>query len=326
MGNRQGKGRVHFERVNLNKLVRDNFQMLRTVISRNISVDFQLADNLPWIEADEGQIQQVLMNLITNASEAVGKQPGLITIATTVETCDQTRLENSRIETKPPPGLFVRLTVSDTGAGMDADTRERIFEPFFTTKFMGRGLGMAATLGIVRGHGGAIMLKSEPLQGTCFEVFFPASSATGPPPQSSGSPNTDATNPAMATGPILIVDDEAPVREFLTEALHQLGYQTLSAGDGLEAVTLFRRKSDEIACIVLDLTMPIMGGVAAFNEFQRIKPGIKVILSSGFSTENVVTQFSHQKPQGFLQKPFQIDALKKEINRVLLQGDSSEEA
>lgn len=316
-----GKGRSYLAPLNINALIQTHLEMFRTVIPRNITMDVALADDLPAVVADAGQIQQVVMNLITNAAEAIGEQAGQITLNTAVVDCEQGELNESRSAVKPSPGRFVRLTVTDTGQGMDADTQNRLFEPFFTTKFTGRGLGMAATLGIIRGHGGAIMVNSAAGQGTSIQVLFPVSSL----PEAVGS-ETPAVpeNLLKAPGPseshsaalVLVVDDEPFVREFCVEALAQMGYATLTAADGIEAVELFQQRAKDITCVLLDLTMPRQGGVETFKALQGIKPGVPVIISSGFSSDKVETRFLDPRPRGFLQKPFQFSRLQDELQRA----------
>ena len=315
-----GRGRFVLERIDLGTFVNENVHMLKAALSKTITLEVSGPSLLPPIRADRGQLQQVVMNLITNASEAVGQQPGRVSITTGVQTCSANDLAASRLEEKPPPGPFVYLEVADTGCGMDAATRERLFEPFFTTKFTGRGLGMAALLGILRGHGGAVFVDSEPQRGTRVRVLFPASTdetrqdaGTSP---AAGTPARSA--PAGAIGRlVLVVDDEASVRELCERTLRRMGYRTLAAADGVEALRLFEGRSEEIGAVILDLTMPNMDGVSTFSALRRIRADVRVILSSGYSEHETLRRFPQEGPAGFIQKPYELARLRDALERLL---------
>jgi len=302
-----GKGHFVIEVMDVSHLINEMVDLLRTSISRSISLNVQLARDLPPIKADAGQIQQIVLNLITNASEAIGDQPGVITVSTGQALCSQEHLAHSLTnitsEDAPPPGRYVYFQVTDTGCGMDDDTKLRVFDPFFTTKFTGRGLGMAAVLGIVRGHNGAIMLETKPGIGTTFKVFFPA--APEKQVDCRQRPTKRPEMPQSKQGTILVIDDEIAVRNLTEKVLTRQGYSVLLAEDGIQGTALFEEHADNIVCVLLDLTMPRMGGEACFDQLQSIRANIPVLLSSGYSEQTAIKQFSGKHIAGFIQKPYQ---------------------
>jgi PAS domain S-box-containing protein len=327
-----GKGLFLVTDLNVNELVEENASMLKAAISKTVTLNLSLAPEVPLIKADGGQIQQVVMNLITNASEAIGDRPGIITLATGDDAFDDEALAASRLPDKPPAGRFVWIEVSDTGCGMTADTLNRIFEPFFTTKFTGRGLGMSVVLGIVRGHHGAILLDSRVDSGSSVRVLFPisenqpGSQASRQIPGKPGRPEADrlslfdAGGGAPLRGTVLVVDDELIVQEICAAAVAFSGYRTLTASDGEEGVAVFREHADEIVAVILDLTMPRMDGATAFREMRRIRPDVRVILSSGHAEQEAFRRFDSDGAAGFLQKPYELKALQTELERVVRSG------
>jgi PAS domain S-box-containing protein len=318
-----GKGRFVLDNLDLAELVIENTHLLRASIAKTVSFKLNVVPGLPPIEADQGQLQQVIMNLITNASEALDDQVGVITITTGEQYFDEIYLQASRVERKPQPGRFVFLEVMDTGCGMDETTLTRLFEPFFTTKFTGRGLGMAAVLGIVGGHSGAIFVNSTVGQGTVFCVLFPVTHSTL-------GRRIDTELKALAegatmpsSGRVLIVDDEESIRRVCQSYLAKLGFKTLCASDGKEAVRLFEQHADEIVCVVLDLNMPQMDGLSAFRKMKSLRPDVQVILSSGFNEQAATQRFIDDGPAAFIQKPFRMRDLKQKIEQVLQTGRRS---
>lgn len=311
-----GKGRYLTQPLDLSRVAEELIHLFKTSISKKITLNLQLDRNLPAIQADAAQLQQVLMNLIVNASEAIGDQSGVVTLSTGVRDCDAHCLASSRLLEKPAAGRFVYLEVSDTGCGMDEQTQQRLFEPFFTTKFSGRGLGLSAVLGIVRGHNGAIMVHSEAGKGTAFDLLFPACDGSVAAVRAPDREQRRSEPPAY-TGKVLLVDDEEMVRGLCRAMLERLGFSVLAASDGEQALELFRQRSQQIICVLLDLTMPRMDGEATFHALKRIRPDIKVILSSGYNDEDVTRRFAGKGLAGFLQKPFQLSKLEKEFRRVL---------
>lgn len=325
-----GKGHFLVNDVNLSQLVEENAEIFRTSIAKTITLSLQLAPSIPLIKADTGQIQQVVMNLITNASESMELCPGMMTLSTGLMKCDATYLNRSRIEDKPDPGWFAWLEVTDVGSGMDEQAKQRLFDPFFTTKFTGRGLGLAAVLGIIRGHNGAIMVDSEPGLGTTVRVLFPVSEdvvVMNPEPLDFARKfneldvfrdAADAQN-AHLPGLILVVDDEAMVRETCVEALQHMGYHVLEAVDGLDALRIFKEKARNIVCVILDLMMPNLDGFGTFTELQRIKPGVPVVLCSGYAAKEATSRFQDRQPSGFLQKPYNLEQLRRELEQALAE-------
>jgi len=310
-----GKGRFVIQAVNLNEVIREMTHLLEVSISKKVVLRYRLADTLPSVEADASQMRQVIMNLITNASEAVGERSGVISITTGALECDEAYLSGMFITEGLKPGRYVSVEVADTGCGMDEATQARIFEPFFTTKFMGRGLGLAAVLGIVRGHHGAIKVYSEPGQGTTFKLLLPASDLLT---------RGDAAGAGDAgwkgRGKALLVDDEQTVRVVGKSMLQRLGFEVVCASDGAEAVAIFRERPDDFACVILDLTMPHMDGEEAFRELRRLRPDVRVLLSSGYNEQEVTQRFAGKGLAGFIQKPYQVDTLAQALRKMLDSG------
>ena len=312
-----GKGSFIIKELSLTELVEENVAMLSAAISKSIKLELQLDHALPLIMADAGQIQQVVMNLITNASEAIGDAKGSITLATGVNEFDPSTLQHSRLEEKLPSGSYVWLEVRDTGCGMDVDTLHKLFDPFFTTKFTGRGLGMSAVLGIIRAHKGAFLVESKPAAGTTIKALFPI--VDFPRTEQANTPvgaTKDVTVPSSA-GAILIVDDEEMIRGVCFDLIEELGFEALVAGDGEEALRIFREHGNRICLVLLDQVMPGMDGVSVFKELRCIRPDIKVLLASGYSEQEVSERFIGLGLDGFIQKPFSLDSLSDELRRML---------
>ena len=312
-----GKALFMPREIDVNDVVRDNGDLFRSSVSRNAIFEITTTPFLPCIEADEGQIQQAIMNLLINASEAVGTNPGRITLCTGIQECDDEYLSRSRLEEKPPAGRFVYIDVSDTGCGMDEETRRRLFEPFFTTKFMGRGLGMSAVMGIVRVHEGAIVLDSESGQGAAFRLFFPARGDASQRPLENAGQLDRLVNPVAFSGTILVADDEEQVREMCITVVDLMGFRAIGAQDGKEAVKVFNGHANDIDLVILDLTMPNMDGICSFYEMKRIRPDVRVILSSGYSEQSVLERFAGDRPAGFIQKPYHVRDLQAKIEQVM---------
>jgi two-component system cell cycle sensor histidine kinase/response regulator CckA len=296
-----GKGKVQVGPVDLRRLVDDMSGMLEISISKRIAMVSAYEPGVPAILGDASQIQQVVMNLITNASDAIDGKAGTIT----------RRIALARRDAAPtgatsdlPPGSYVCLEISDTGCGMDDHTRSRIFDPFFTTKFTGRGLGMAAVLGIMRAHRGGIEVESEVGRGTTVRALFPAAMVPIPDATPSG-----AQKLLPRQGTALVVDDDALIRALTADMLVFLGFEVLQAASGSEALAIFAARQRPIAIVILDLTMPDLTGDETFVRLRSIDPGVRVILASGYSRHEVSRMFDASGVSGFLQKPFDVTAL-----------------
>jgi PAS domain S-box-containing protein len=307
-----GKGKFLVEALNLSALIPEMAGLVRPSISKKIALHLDLEEDLPSVEADRGQLQQVFMNLALNAAEAIGSHEGLITVRTGVQDVDDryTRLrpEAAALAT----GKYVCLEVRDTGSGMDDATRARIFDPFFSTKFTGRGLGLAAVAGILRGHKGAILVSSAPGQGSCFTVLFPAAARAA-----EERPAAAGMAAVRGSGVVLVVDDEKLVREMVKKALERYGYTVLLADGGLAAIDLLKRHPADIALVVLDLSMPRMSGEEALPELRKIRPEVKVLVSSGYSESETMTMFKGQRVSGFIQKPYTGAGLAEKVKACL---------
>jgi two-component system cell cycle sensor histidine kinase/response regulator CckA len=315
-----GRGRFMVERVDLNELVQENASLLRSSISRTAALNLHLDPALPAVEADIGQIQQVVMNLITNASEAIGSDPGTITLSTGARDCDGSYLSRNQLEETPPAGRYVYFEVTDNGCGMDEQTQKRMFDPFFTTKFTGRGLGLPAVFGIVRGHGGAILLDSAEGKGTTIRVLFPAvEPAPAAPVPAEGVPAgaAAASPPGTGGGTILVVDDEEMVLQLCTAMVESMGFTVLTAADGEQAVEMVRRHGAEIRAIILDLTMPKLDGAGAFERILLIEPDAKVILSSGYDEAEATGRLAKERLAGFIRKPYHLELLRSALGQAL---------
>jgi two-component system, cell cycle sensor histidine kinase and response regulator CckA len=294
-----GRGSFVMEPVNVTQLIEGVVRLLETSISKKARLRLRLTTDLPPIHADASQIRQVVMNLITNAAESLGDNAGLVELTTGVRWADSAELPAMSLEEPLPAGHYVYLEVSDTGCGMDSETLSKIFDPFFTTKFTGRGLGLAAVLGIIRSHRGSIQVKSAPGQGTNFQVLFPALEAVEP---EQVEPVAEA-QPWRGEGVVLVVDDQPAVQNLARMILERAGVTVLSAHDGKQAVEVFSSQAKEIHAVLLDLNMPGMDGIEVFHHITQLEPGIRVVLCSGYNEQDVTTKLKGPKP-AFLRKPY----------------------
>ena len=309
-----GKGRFVAGLVDLSSLIHDLVPLIQSSIPRKVRLMLDLEHGLPAIRADKTQIEQLVMNLIINAGEAIQDEAGSVFVTTGIRRVRAGDLSTFLTEHKEE-GNYVVLQVRDTGSGMDEEMVKRIFDPFFSTKFLGRGLGLSAALGIVRGHKGALKVTSAPAQGTSFEVLFPATAevvatAAEPPEQSV---------PVQGRGTILVVEDEEVVSNLLQEALTRAGYEVLLAGNGEEALRIFPRHASRISLVLLDLVMPVMSGEEALPHLLTMKPGVPVIVSSGQDERECMRKLQEPRVAGFLQKPY-LPALLVEKVHAILEG------
>ena len=310
-----GKGRFVVELVDLNKIVDEMAHLLEVSISKKTSITYNYADTPTMVEADVTQLRQVIMNLITNASDALENEDGAISISTGIMYCDADYLKTTWLKEDLREGDYAYLEVSDTGCGMTDDTMERIFDPFFTTKFTGRGLGMAAVIGIIRGHRGTMRIESEPNKGSRFKVLFPAQEAS----TDEAVQHVKELKQWRGEGVVLLVDDDEIIRQVAKRMLKKMGFEVLLAVSGEEALTQLEDNKDRITCILLDLTMPGMDGEEAFRELKNIKQDVKIILSSGYNEQDIVERFIGRGLAGFIQKPYQTETLAAELKRILAE-------
>jgi len=306
-----GKGKFILESIDLNRLIEEMGHMLDVSISKKAVLRYNLTRPLPSIEADATQLRQIIMNLVINASEAIGDRSGVIAITTGCMDCEASYLKNVWLSENLKPGLYVYLEVADTGCGMSHETMSRIFEPFFSTKFTGRGLGMAAVLGIVRGHKGAINVYSELGKGSSFKVLLPAVDRPA-----DLFNHDEHAGEWKGCGRIMLVDDEETVRAIGREMLQELGFDVITASDGKEAMKLFNEHPD-ICAVILDLTMPHMDGEQTFRALRKANPDISVIISSGYSEQEVTQRFVGKGLAGFIQKPYKLSTLKEVLRQFM---------
>jgi two-component system cell cycle sensor histidine kinase/response regulator CckA len=307
-----GKGHFEVRSLDLNRLIQENLHFFAAGVPKSVRLVPRLSPALPAIEADLGQIQQVVMNLVLNAAEAIGERGGQVVVRTELQELREDTGHYSRLTRVPlAPGRYVRLEVQDDGRGMDAVTLPRIFDPFFTTKFTGRGLGLAAVLGIVRGHQGGLSVYSEAGRGTTFKLLFPALDAAeavlAPLP----------SDVAAGVGVVLLVDDEPLVRDAARAILESLGYEVLVATSGTEGVEIYRAERERIRCVLLDLSMPGLGGLETFKLLRGIDPAVSVVLCSGYNEVEATRAFVGHGLAGFVQKPYDTTILGEAIRRNL---------
>jgi PAS domain S-box-containing protein len=294
-----GRASVHVEAMDLSSMVREIGSLLRTTISKKIRLKFEMASDLPSINADPGQVQQVVMNLVINASDAIGEQPGEITVSTMVVDA-------------PELGRSVCFQVRDTGCGMTDEVKARVFDPFFSTKAEGRGLGLSAVLGIVRNHGGALLVESEPGAGTTFRVMFPACEAAAV----RRVPGT-VRRELGGTETILVADDDESIRRMTKAALERFGYRVLLASNGEEAVACFKKYRTEIAAVLLDWAMPVMNGDEALTRILEEDPAAQIVMSSGYAETETMGRSGGTPLAAFIQKPYTTTQLAEKLREAI---------
>ena len=309
-----GKGRFLVQSLNLSEIIKETTHLLHLSISKSAVINYNLYPNLPLFKGDPTQIRQVIMNLVTNAAEAIGEKSGVITITTGVMECDRRYLSEILHDVELPEGMYVYVEVADTGCGIQPENIKKIFDPFYTTKATGRGLGLAALLGIVRGHKGAAKVYSEPGQGTTIKIIFPSLDAPGRPGKKS-SQFADVKE-WRGHGKILIIDDEESVRAVACKTLETVGFKPLTAPDGLEGMKVLEKEMD-IRLVVLDLTMPHMTGEEVLRVIRRIRPGLPVILISGYNEQELSSRFAGKGLAGFIQKPLRPQVPLTKVREVL---------
>jgi len=305
-----GKGKFVVKTLNLSDLIREMLELLRVSTGKHVKIQLELADALPTIDVDIAQMQQVIMNLMINAAEAIDESGGTISVRTSCSFVSREKLARSYLDEGLNEGHYVILEIQDTGSGMDEETQKRIFDPFFTTKFTGRGLGMSAILGIIRGHHAAIYIDSKLDAGTTFRIFFP-----------SAGKNQDVSKPLdngggdgwKGKGLVMLVDDEDMIRQVGKQMLERMGFEVLLAHDGSHALELFRVHQDEIHLIIMDVMMPGIKGTDCVRKIYNIRADVRVIMSSGYSAQGVVSELGSDML--FLQKPYNYTALQQVVRK-----------
>jgi PAS domain S-box-containing protein len=307
-----GKGRFVVNRLDLNALIEDTTRLLQVSISKRAVMKFQLAPGLPVVLGDATQLRQVIMNLVINASEAISDKSGFIAVTTGLTRADRKYLAGAYFARDLPEGDYVSLEISDNGGGMSPEVLEKIFDPFFTTKFTGRGLGLAAVLGIVRGHKGALKVFSEPGWGTTFKILLPCAEGV--------AEELVRAAPGAAgwkgSGLVLVVDDEETVRVTTARMLEATGFSTRLADNGRTGVEEYMLDPDAFTLVMLDLTMPHMDGDEAFRAIRELRPDARVLLMSGFNEQEAIARFTGAGLAGFLQKPFTFPALREKLQEI----------
>jgi PAS domain S-box-containing protein len=305
-----GRGQFVVQELDVNALVEEMGQLLRISIAGSAALRYSFAPSLPPVRGDATQLRQVFMNLVINASDAIGDQPGSISMTTGLIHADRGYLDDMYLSPKIEEGPYVFVEVSDTGSGMTPDVQARIFDPFYTTKFTGRGLGLAAVLGIVRAHNGAIRVYSESGRGTTFKLLLPTA---GP----ADAPSETAVAGWNDRGAILVVDDEPSARQVAERTLRSVGFDVLGAGDGASGLAILERDIERIRLVLLDLTMPGLTGAETYSRIRRLSATLPVILMSGYTEEEATASFAGKGIAGFIQKPYMPSTLREAVRGAL---------
>ncbi|PIE66746.1 MAG: hypothetical protein CSA23_07570 [Deltaproteobacteria bacterium] len=297
----------------------DLSQIVTTVIqtlddSHTANVELDLADPMPLVAADAGQMRQVITGFVTNAIEALEGRQGRVRIATGSMHCDRKYLSQTYLNEDMPEGMYAYVDVADTGCGMNAETMGKVFDPFFSTKFTGRGLGLAAIMGIIRSHNGAIKVTSHENEGSLFRALFPIQRISYRKPDAI----TSKANENETGGTVMLVDDENLVMDIGSQFLSHLGYQPLTASSGAEAVDLYKKDPERFDCLLIDYTMPGMDGLETMRQIRTICPEARIIITSGHTREQISPHFRQDDPpDGFIQKPFEMKSLQEKISNVM---------
>lgn len=316
-----GQGKMSFDTLDLNTLVGEMVRVLKTTIPHVDQLEQVVINEQTYISGDPGKIGQVITDVVTNAIEATTDEARRITLQTGCCHCDAAYFEQRAAYEQLPTDDYAYVEIKDNGMGMDGQTLEKVFDPFFTTKFTGRGLGLAASVGIMRAHQGTIVLDSHPNKGTTVTILFPPASAPAATlPISPAGPFLRPHGGPDACNTVLLVDDEPMVIEVGEMMLEAIGFDILTAAHGIEALERFKHHRQEVVLIILDLTMPRMDGFETFHELRKVAPRIPIIISSGYTRGQVRQQFRDQEPNAYLKKPFRMDRLADTIRRVLATG------
>jgi len=316
-----GRGKFKIAPVNLSTLIEENLHLFEVALPKNVVLRMKLGKKLPFIEADAAQIQQVIMNLIINGAEAIGNTNGEVAVHSGMVDIKSTDTYWWKYTGEPlPTGAYTFLEIHDTGCGMDEGIIDRIFEPFYTTKFTGRGLGLAAVLGIIKGHKGGLCVKSQPGKGTTFRLAFPVTTEV----IEQTTTAVDIITTVKSDKAILVIDDEEIILDLVVDILTYAGLKVITANNGEEGIMIYKNRYNEIAMVLLDLSMPVMGGEETLRQLVSINPNVRVILSSGYTEEEVELRFQGIRAADFIQKPYQPNLLLRKIHDVIGEsGDSN---
>jgi CheY-like chemotaxis protein len=308
--NYAGKGRREMKAVDICQVTKDALAIVQASVPRKITLLRDIPQDCPTIEADVGQLQQLVLNLVLNGAEAIGDNQGEVSVRVRVREVPEAELVRRYPGFSLPSRRYTEIEVRDTGAGMDEETLQQIFDPFFTTKFMGRGLGLASALGIVRAHGGGIGVQSAPGKGTTFTVVVPAEQDKADAPM---TVNESITESARGEGLVLVVDDEVAIRSMIQHVLEELGYTVLTAEHGAQALELLDRTGEEIVLVLLDLVMPVLDGAETAAAIHERNSGVPIIVMSGIADDEALHRFGQVRIAGFVPKPFAPDQLAQAV-------------
>ncbi len=311
-----GQGQFVVETFRVSRLLEEVGELIAVSLSKKANLVLREVGDPAFVRADRAQLHQVVMNLVTNASDALEGRPGTITLTTGSMFADRVYLDQCFGGEEVEAGDFAFLEIADDGCGMDEPTRAKIFDPFFTTKFVGRGLGLAAVLGIVRSHKGALKVESALGRGTRIRLLLPLVEPVEEVAEESAENTQELSVPSLESGALLLVDDDPTVREFVREVLADLELRCMEARNGAEAVEIYGRENEEISLVLLDMRMPMMNGDEVFRELRRIRSDVRVILMSGYSEQHATSSFGEKGPVGFLQKPFSPEGLVQKLQAV----------
>lgn len=310
-----GKGKFQIVPLDLNQLIRETTGLMQTALPSQATLTMTLDEKLPLLEADRGQLQQVVMNLFINAVEALGEEGGTIMIATHFQQVTEVGASHGYLVGNPLPGPYVMLQIADSGMGMEQTVLSRIFDPFFSTKPRGHGLGLSATMGIIRTHQGALQVQSQPGRGTTFTILLPALAVTAIEAQAIAATPPTAHMPRQT---VLVVDDDEAIREVAADILVDHGFTVVTAASGQEGIDQFRRLQTQVDVVLLDMKMPGMNGKQTYQVLRELEPTIKVIFMSGYSESEVTTQLGDGQPLPFLSKPYSAELLTQQVRQLLV--------
>ncbi len=314
-----GRSRLSMGPVDLGRLVGDMTRLLEISVQKGVVLNYHLLPDLPAIHADGLQLRQAIINLVTNASEAIGGHSGIVRVTTGVMHCDRACLAGTFIDDNLAEGLYAFIEVADTGCGISEEALPHLFDPFYSTKFVGRGLGLASVLGSVRAHKGAIKVETALRRGSTFRLLFPVAESL--PVGACGA----AVEPRgwMGSGTILLVDDDETVRAVARRILLKAGFEVVTAGDGHEALLQFMEREDEITAVILDLTMPRMGGEEALRRLRALNKTVPVLISSGYDEEDIRGRFVSGEVNGFVQKPYRVQDMLARVRAAMQPASAS---